>query len=203
MRIRTIVAAVLLCASTAIGQTPTSELRGPAGIYTVMSPGPVTITHGADYVLISWGLTPIPLPPPTPGPTPGPTPPPVPPAPPEPVDPPPIALPGLRVLMVYESSDLSKMPKEQLNVLYDTGLRDYLSQTCVKDTRGQTPEWRVYDKDAILGDDEEPWKSVIKRPRAAVPWIVISNGTSGFEGPLPATVADTRTLVAKYAGGPK
>ena len=37
------------------------------------------------------------------------------------------------------------------------------------------------------------------RKRGALPWIVISNGVSGYEGPLPANPDETIKLMSKYA----
>lgn len=130
--------------------------------------------------------------------------PPVPPDPPKPPTPPPSPAPipvdGFRVLVVYESGDLSKLPKEQLAILTDRSVRDYLNVKCVKDARGM-PEYRFYDQNVIADKDAELWRNTLKRARNVLPWIVVSDHPrGGYEGPLPKSVNETLELLRKYGG---
>jgi hypothetical protein len=100
------------------------------------------------------------------------------------------------VLFVYESADLSKYPKDQLNVFYDQSFRDYLSTACAK-VNG-VPEYRVWDKDTDLANESKSWQDAMKRPHPELPWMVVSNGKTGYEGKVPADVAEARSLVQKY-----
>lgn len=144
----------------------------------------------AVCTVVIGGVPPVP---PDPGPTPVPPVPPVPPP-----SPAPIPVDGFRALIVYESAELGKMPAPQTNILYTKDIRDYLNSKTVKGTDGKTGEWRIWDKDVDTSNETKLWQDVMKRPRTAVPWIVISTGKDGFEGPLPATVADTLALLKKY-----
>lgn len=128
-----------------------------------------------------------------------PTPPP-PPDPPTPPDPPPIPTTGLRVLIVYESGELAKLPKGQLAVIYSKSVRDYLNGKCTVGPDGKTREWRMWDKDVDASGESTHWQTALKRPRTSVPWILISDGKKGFEGALPASVDDTLALLKKYGG---
>lgn len=127
---------------------------------------------------------------------------PVPPTPPGPTPPSPVPIPGtgLRVLVVYESADVSKLPPGQVAVLYSKTLRDLLNAKCPAGPDGKTREWRIYDADVDLTGESDAWKAAMARPRKSLPWIVISNGTSGYEGPLPASVDEAVKLVQAYAG---
>lgn len=124
---------------------------------------------------------------------------PPPPPPPSP-DAAPIPVPGFRVLMVYESGTLSRLPASQLAVLSSTEIRLYLIARCVKGVDGKTSEWRVYDQNVNLSAETPLWKAAMQRPRKSIPWILISTGTSGFEGPLPATIKETLELLKRYGG---
>ena len=127
------------------------------------------------------GPTPVP-PEPTPAPTPKPTPAPT---------PAPIPGPGLSVLVVYDSAQLSTLGKGQVAALYSQAIRNYVR------AKGSA---RFLDKDADTTKDAQAWQDAMKRPRQSLPWIVVSNGTAGFEGPLPATEADTLALLKKFGG---
>ncbi len=116
-----------------------------------------------------------------------------------PVDPAPIPVAGLRVLIVYESAEATKLPAAQQSSLYSQGMRDEFNAKCVVGPDGKTKEWRIYDKDVAMGGESKLWQDAMKRSRASVPWVVVSNGVAGFEGPLPGTVADMKALLAKYA----
>ena len=129
-------------------------------------------------------------------PTPKPPPPdPQPPTPPTPDDVVPIPVDGLRVLIVYEMDDMNKYKQATRAIISGASMRSFMDSVCVKNT-AKVPEYRVFDKDTIA----EPgiWKNALARPKKSVPWIVISNGKHGFEGPLPETEADTQALIARY-----
>ena len=110
----------------------------------------------------------------------------------------PIPYTGLRVLIIYESDDLSKYPPEQTSILYDGSFRKYLDSVTVLGSDGKTHEWRCWDKDISLHDVADLWKNAMSRPHPNLPWIVISNGATGFEGPLPLNTAETIELVQRY-----
>lgn len=129
-----------------------------------------------------------------------------PPTPPKPVDPPtpdtpaPIPEKGFRVLIVYETSELAKLPASQTAALTSAELRAYLNDKCVAGADGETKEWRILDKDADLSNESKVWQAAMKRDRKSIPWIVISDGSKGYEGPLPANTADTLKLLKQYGG---
>ncbi len=131
---------------------------------------------------------------------------PVPPGP-DPVPPPPDPKPdapfpspnGLAVLMVFESAELSKIPRGQYNSLYAKAVWDYLKATTYKDNNNKDGAWRIWDKDEDPSAEEKVWQEAMKVKRASTPWIVISNGKTGFSGPLPDAPEKTIDLIKKYA----
>lgn len=175
------------------------EFVAPPGVYEIsllsikLKPdGSTSLKEATKTVIIR---EPSPGPKPVP-PDPGPTPPK--PVPPEPVPPAPIPAEGFRVLMVYERADLPKMPAKQVDILHSQQVADYLNKTCVLGPDGKMPEWRVWDQHAEPTTYPKLWQDVIKRERKSIPWIVISTGKTGYEGPLPATIEETLTLLRSY-----
>jgi hypothetical protein len=138
----------------------------------------------------------LPIPP---GPGPGPTPPGPGPTPPGPTpSPAPIPGEGLRVLIVYEQDDQPRYSPSIMSQLYSQGMRLWMNGIVTRAANGQ-PEWRVLDQDATCpAGHPSIWCDALKRPRSSLPWIVISNGTTGYEGPLPATEDETRRLIEAY-----
>jgi hypothetical protein len=126
--------------------------------------------------------------------------PPVPPTPPTPPVPPaPIPGDGLRVLILYETGQ-SVTPGQQA-ALYGKTVRDYLDAHCVADP--EVKGWRAYriwDKDTVASKEAKWLQDALARPHASVPWIVISNGKDGFEGPLPATADETLSPAQEIRG---
>lgn len=113
------------------------------------------------------------------------------PIPPDPKPKPPIPGEGLKVLLTYESGDLSKMTLAQLTALNSANWRMYV--------KGKGGEWRAYDKDLGDASKDAQWvQDALKRPRTGTPWIVISNGQTGYEGPVPANLDDLMALLKKY-----
>ena len=149
--------------------------------------------------------------PPGPGPAPGPTP--VPPAPgPAPAPPAPEPTPGgpplpqdggLRVLVLYESGDLSSYPAGQQGVLRGKSVRDWLNAHCVASKSG-VPEWAMWDKDvdssaaAPYWRDTHAWCKSQQNPGFKTPWITLRKGGSWYSGPLPGTIDEMLALLNKY-----
>jgi len=130
----------------------------------------------------------------------GPRPPPTPddddPKPPAPDQEPPIDGDGLRVLIVYESSELNRLTADQRDIFYGQTVRKYLTANCVQQDRYS--EWRILDQDTSFVDAGSRWVKALARPRTSLPWILISNGKTGYEGPLPATASETIELVKRF-----
>ncbi len=146
-----------------------------------------------------------PQPPPVP---PGPTP--IPPGPTPPLPPDPFggqagaAAGTFRVLMVYDSA--KRLPEDQWSILVANApgtARAYARDHTNKGPDGY-PEIRVLPDGTPVADEPGSalWKRVMSRPRNSLPWVVIGNGKTGYEGPLPATQADTLALMKKYAEMP-
>lgn len=103
---------------------------------------------------------------------------------------------GFRVLIVYESSDMTKLPLEQQIILAGADVRDFLDKNCISE--GKQAAYRIYDPDVDLTNDLPVWKTAMARPRKEIPWVIISNGKTGFEGPLPKTPTAFLELAKKY-----
>lgn len=129
---------------------------------------------------------------PQPEPWPNPPPPPEP----EPLPPAPIPDAGFRVLIVYESADMTKYPIETQMILAGSDVREFLKSNCISEDG--KPGFRIYDADIELGGDLEVWKKAMTRERKSVPWVVISNGKTGYEGPLPKTPTEFLDLCKKH-----
>jgi hypothetical protein len=138
--------------------------------------------YGKKSITLELG-TPGPKPPKPPGPTPGPA---------------PIEGEGLRVLFVVESAEASKLPKGQQDILYGAASREILNRHCVKGDDGKTPDWRILDADSKYDDTNNRWAKALNRPRQSMPWVIISNGNSGYEGPLPDSVEEFALLLDAY-----
>lgn len=140
---------------------------------------------------VSFTIGDVPAPPIPPGPNP-PTP--------DPVTPAPIPLAGYRVLFIEETEDRNKITLDQFNAMFGADSAKWLN--------ANAKEWRVYDKDSsALSDPGRHWLDALKRRPAAfaTPWVIISNGVTGFEGALPKTETEIKALLQKYVptGGNK
>lgn len=134
------------------------------------------------------GDAPIPPVPPGPGPNP-----------PTPPDPPPNPAPieGRRILILYESADETKYPEGQRRILFTRDMRGFMDTLCDTEDDG-TKGWKIWDKDSQ--STKKVWQDALKRPRAstAMPWVILGNGKTGYEGPLPANPEEFRKLLTQY-----
>lgn len=132
--------------------------------------------------------------------------PPVPPGPnppgPEPPTPPtPIPKGASRVLIVYESADLPKMPPMQQAILFAQSIRTYLDSKCKTGPDGKTKEWRIWDKDVDVSKESAIWQGAMRQV-PNVPWIRIldDSGVVVHEAILPADVPAALALLKKHFG---
>lgn len=163
---------------------------GPAGVYTVslrVIDFKQELFEEADAEITIGEVVPPVPPTPPPGPGPGPKP-----------DAAPIPVAGFRVLIVYESADATKLPPAQHSIIYGKTMRDFLNATCAVGPDNKTREWNIWDQDVDTSAVAKHWQDAMKRPRKSVPWLLVSNGVTGWEGPLPATVDETLALLRKY-----
>ena len=114
----------------------------------------------------------------------------------EPENPTPPAEPSLKVLIVYETSEVTR---EVGDIVASPIIRSYLSDRCKKDVNGG-PLFRFIDKDAKFQDCTDNFWCSSLDGATTVPWISISNGTDSYSGALPATVTQTLDLLKKYGG---
>lgn len=150
---------------------------------------PVGVTGEAELVrqmLSVVGPRPPPGPEPDPDPEPDPT--------------PPIPADGKRVLILYESAELSLYPQSQVNQFTSATLREYLRTHCSAGPINGTPEFRIWDKDTDISNAPQVWKDAMALQRGTLPQLIVSNGIEGFSGPLPATEAETLAILRKYLG---
>lgn len=176
-----------------------SKMRatGSPATYKIAAYGAKTVNGDAIatdpvYVILQLDAPPDPTPvPPTPVP-------PVPPPPTPSVAPIPVA--GNRVLIVYESAELSKYPASQAAIIYNAGLRSYLNSKCIVGPDGKTKDWFILDKDADVSSLPVLWKNAMALPRQSLPWLIVSTGTTGISCPLPTDAAATTALIQKYFG---
>lgn len=116
------------------------------------------------------------------------------------VKPAPIAVPGLRVAILYETADLTKYPLEQRSIPQSKAVRDFLDTKCAMEPDGKTRAYYIGDVDVDMSRYFPGWKEALARPRTSLPWLIISNyPKGGVEQPLPTTVQETLNLLKKYA----
>lgn len=136
-----------------------------------------------------------------------------------PVDPkvlPPIPEPGFRVMVLYQDALKHRYSSAQKDLIFGDEFRDYVRSKAIVGPDGKTPEVRIWDVD-IQGVQNEStiWQKAFARPRlvdvngkatdaigAGYLWLIVSNGTTGWEGPVgPNDIyADIFARVKKVGG---
>ena len=123
---------------------------------------------------------------------------------PQPAAPAPIPVPGFRVLIVEEVMNRAALPTSQRLILTSVapnGVRAFCEANCVLGPDGKTREFRIYDQNVNMTKESSLWQDAMKRPRTSLPWLIVSNGTTGYEGPLLKTAEDTVALLKKIQAG--
>ncbi len=109
--------------------------------------------------------------------------------------------PGLTVLILRESQPSKPLPVAQKAIFNSVLMHDWLTKNCVKLADNQ-PGYRIWDDDpnpsnapAVM---QEAFKVVGAQTQGEAPMLGISNGKTGFVGPLPGTVEETLALLERY-----
>ena len=118
------------------------------------------------------------------------------PNPPGPVEP--VVAGNLRVLIVEETAERHRLMPDQIAMLTAGEVRNYLIAKTAK--VGNTPGYRILDKDADLKHEDGYWRELMGKPRQSVPWIVIKNDKTEYAGPLPKSLVEVMGLLKKYGG---
>lgn len=108
---------------------------------------------------------------------------------------------GLHVLIVFDDNARDKLTSDQIKAVYGTSFRTWLHDRCAKvvqDVGGDGSAWRIWPNTAPVDNAPQVWKDAFARKRDSLPWIAISNGKTGYEGPLPATMTDIGSLIDRY-----
>lgn len=111
---------------------------------------------------------------------------------------PPIDAPGFRVLMIFDAAQKAKLTESQKDVLEGREVYDFLVKNCAVDADNKQGAFRVWPSTVNTAGTSKPWADAMKRERKSLPWIVISNSRTGYEGPLPNTSSEALELLKKY-----
>lgn len=118
------------------------------------------------------------------------------PIPPEPVPPSPIdpITNGVAVLIVEETNPLDRqsLTESQKDIILGLPFREWMDSKHI--------EYRIWDPDSDVSGEAKSWGDVLHSPRQSLPWIYISNGKTGYSGPIKPddTVESIETLIEKY-----
>jgi len=110
--------------------------------------------------------------------------------------------PGLTCLILQESQSLASLPTAQRAIFSSDRVHKWLTSHAAKLADGE-PGYRIWDDDS---DDVSGAPDVLRKAYAVVkakaqpdqPTIGISNGKTGFVGPLPATIDETLKLLESF-----
>ena len=56
----------------------------------------------------------------------------------------------------------------------------------------------MWDKDVDTTNEARMWKDGLSRKGNQLPWLILSDGKQGYEGPLPNTMSETMAILRKF-----
>lgn len=103
---------------------------------------------------------------------------------------------GLHVLVVYESANASS-EKYVTDIIGSPLIRNYVRS---KSESNGVANIRFWDQHVKVEQCHPVFCNLFKRERSQVPWVVIRNDASVYEGPLPVNVTLFLELLKRYGG---
>ena len=116
-----------------------------------------------------------------------------------PVDPPTPTGP-ISVLIIEEKEQRHLLRQGERDAMASPECRLYVRNHGAKTTDGKTPDWRILDPDQDITGEHQLWKDGMARPRTQTPWVIITNGKAGADGPLPPSPEQFLEVLKKYGG---
>ena len=129
---------------------------------------------------------------------------------PSPPDPPPpdptsapFPSPGFSILILKEASETGRLTEGQRSVLTSPQILKYVNQRAVK-LEDEQPAYRAWDDDYSAQQLDNAPKvmreayALVSAAKTELPWVAISTGKTGWQGPLPNTVDEMLALLRKY-----
>lgn len=114
---------------------------------------------------------------------------------------PPKPVSGLKVLIVEEAADRTKLPQAQQLLILGKPMRDFLDSKCTQDKTASGKGWYIVDKDQDLSALPKFYQDAKARTKGLpMPRIVIGSDAGViYEGPLPADFPAAQALINQYA----
>lgn len=103
---------------------------------------------------------------------------------------PPVPGDGFHVLIVEQTEDRGELPESQKTGMMSTPLRRLVMNN------GGT--FHLWDADIDASRESKWFRDAMKLPMDSLPWLVVSNGKTGFSGPLPATAGAIEAEVRRH-----
>lgn len=110
---------------------------------------------------------------------------------------------SLHVLIIEEKDDRASLPSSQVDIFASPDLRKWLVEHNV--------QWRSFDKDVDMSQAAKVWQDAMDQVRVrnsdgtvelksgvSMPWVIASNGSDGYFGPLPKSVDELIKLLENY-----
>lgn len=106
----------------------------------------------------------------------------------------------VRVLIIEETADRSKLSVGQKEAIFGVTVRNWLNANCSVGPDGKTREYRIWDKDVDARSESAIWQKALARGKSLpTPSIIVSNGKGQeFIGSLPTD--DALPLLRKVVG---
>lgn len=106
-----------------------------------------------------------------------------------PVNPVDVAVDGPRLLIVEEFDQRGRLPASQIDIFVSAAVREAI------ESRGG--QLRILDQNTPAEGAPEWFRAALALPRQSLPWLVWSDGRTGYSGPLPATEAELLKRIGK------
>lgn len=104
------------------------------------------------------------------------------------------------MIILHQEKDDTKLKPGQFSAIYGKTFRAYLEEKCVREPDGRAA-YRIYDVDYDFSMAPPAYRDAVEKYKSKpLPFLIVSDGKTGYADKLPDDLDGIMNILKKYGG---